>query len=223
MTCGPVPVRTWEASSPKVTSEGVQPVLDRPVAAEVVGEPGGAGLGALGVVCSMAAANSWTRRPPRRAPRSVLPSTATARRRWPGWSRSASHAPITPASASGSRRAKVRRMVASQAPPSGPGRRGGRQAPRGPAGGIRGPLGDRGHGPCAGQHRGSGQPGCDQRVTAATLGAWIGDGRQVDQQVTGSATCSGTASASWVRADGIGDDSSAGTSVHGGHEGVVAA
>jgi hypothetical protein len=67
-----------------------------------------------------------------------------------------------------------------------------------------------------------GQDG-DQRVTAATLGAWIGDGRQVGQQVTGSATCSGTASASWVRADGIGDDSSAGTSVHGGHKGVVAA
>jgi hypothetical protein len=52
--------------------------------------------------------------------------------------------------------------------------------------GIRGPLGDRGHGPCAGQHRGSGHgQDRDQRVTAATLGAWVGDGRQVGQQVTG--------------------------------------
>ena len=33
------------------------------------------------------AANRWTCQ----APRSVLPSTATARRRWPGWLRSASH------------------------------------------------------------------------------------------------------------------------------------
>jgi hypothetical protein len=140
----------------------------------------------LRVVCSMAA-NSWTCRPPRRAPPSVLPSTATARRRWSGWSRSASQAPITPASASGSRRARVRRMVASQGTtqwaggvPAGAKRLADR------LGGIRGPLGDRGHRPCAGQHRGSGHgQDRDQRVTAATLGAWVGDNRQVGQQVTG--------------------------------------
>jgi hypothetical protein len=45
MTCGPVPVRTWEPSSAKVTSpEVVQAVLDRPVPSDVVGEPGRAGL-----------------------------------------------------------------------------------------------------------------------------------------------------------------------------------
>ena len=89
--------------------------------------------------------------------------------------------------------------------------------------GIRDPLGDRGHGPRAGQHRGSGHGhDGDQRVTAATLGAWVGDGRQVGQQVTGLGHLQRDASASWVRADGIGDDSSAGTSVHGGHQGVVA-
>jgi hypothetical protein len=53
------------------------------------------------------AASRWACRPSaaRRAPRRVLPSTATARRRWSswsGWSRSASHAPIAAASASGS-------------------------------------------------------------------------------------------------------------------------
>jgi hypothetical protein len=60
------------------------------------------------------AASKWTCRPSRRAPRSVLPSTATARRRyWPGRSRSSSHAPITAASAVGSTRARLRRIAAS--------------------------------------------------------------------------------------------------------------
>jgi hypothetical protein len=46
-------------------------------------------------------------------PRSVLPSTATARRRccWPGRSRSASQAPITAASAIRSTRASARPIV----------------------------------------------------------------------------------------------------------------
>src|SRR6266516_1223155 len=71
------------------------------------------------------AASRWTWRPAggQRAPRKVLPSTATTRCRCrgpgagPGGSRSrspsASQAPITVASATGSTRASVRRMVAS--------------------------------------------------------------------------------------------------------------
>jgi hypothetical protein len=90
--------------------------------------------------------------------------------------------------------------------------------------GIRGPLGDRGHRPCAGQHRGSGHgQDRDQRVTAATLGAWVGDGRQVGHQVTGLGHLQRDGIGKLGEGRGIGDDSSAGTSVHGGHEGVVAA
>jgi hypothetical protein len=44
-TCGPLPLRSCEWSSAKVTSHPVQAVLDRPVPAQQVGEPGGAGLG----------------------------------------------------------------------------------------------------------------------------------------------------------------------------------
>jgi hypothetical protein len=45
MTCGPVPVRSWEASSGEGhIPDPVQAVLDRPVRAQEVGEPGGAGL-----------------------------------------------------------------------------------------------------------------------------------------------------------------------------------
>jgi hypothetical protein len=45
MMCEPVPVRSWEASSSKVTSRTpVQAVLDRPVPADEVSEPGRVGL-----------------------------------------------------------------------------------------------------------------------------------------------------------------------------------
>ena len=44
LALGALPVRTWEASSAKVVSHMVQPVLDRPVPAQQFGQPGGAGL-----------------------------------------------------------------------------------------------------------------------------------------------------------------------------------
>jgi hypothetical protein len=51
--------------------------------------------------------------------------------------------------------------------------------------GIRGPLGDRGHRPGAGQHRGGhGQDG-DQPMAAATATSWVADRREVGQQVRG--------------------------------------
>jgi hypothetical protein len=69
------------------------------------------GHGAGGVV--IAASTCTRRRSWPWAPRSVLPSTVTTRRRRPGSSRSASHAPIEAASASASTRASVRRIVVS--------------------------------------------------------------------------------------------------------------
>jgi hypothetical protein len=61
------------------------------------------------------AASRWTCRPSGAclAPRGVLPSTATARRRLGLGLRPVSQAPMAAARASGSRRARVRRMVAS--------------------------------------------------------------------------------------------------------------
>jgi hypothetical protein len=68
------------------------------------------------------AASRWTCRPSRRAPRRVLPSTATAPRRRLGLGlRSVSQAPMAAASASGSRRARVRRIVASAGTDQNPG------------------------------------------------------------------------------------------------------
>jgi hypothetical protein len=52
--------------------------------------------------------------------------------------------------------------------------------------GIRGPLGDRGQGPGAGEHRGGGQ-GQDrhQPMSAARAGSWVRNRGQVGQQVRG--------------------------------------
>jgi single-strand DNA-binding protein len=88
----------------------------------------------------------WATAATTRATRSVLPSTATARRRWPGRPRSSSHAPITAASRSGSTRARVRRIVVSAGtsqrpgPPSGREYRGVHRARRGSVGGCRPPT-----------------------------------------------------------------------------------
>jgi hypothetical protein len=80
--------------------------------------------------------------------------------------------------------------------------------------GIRTPLGDRGHRPCAGQHRrgGYGQDG-DQRVASATATSRVADRGEVGQQVRRFGPWRGLAWVSWVRAAGIGDDGSAGTGV----------
>lgn len=52
--------------------------------------------------------------------------------------------------------------------------------------GVLSPFGDRGHGPGAGEHRGGGQgEDGDDRVAAATVGSWVGDGGEVGQQVWG--------------------------------------
>jgi hypothetical protein len=59
-------------------------------------------------------------------------------------------------------------------------------AQRGPdrLGRIRGPLGDRGDRPGAGQHRGGGQAqDGDQRMAAATGGSRVGDSGEVGEQV----------------------------------------
>jgi hypothetical protein len=123
----------------------------------------------------------------RRAPRRVLPSTATARRRWSGWSRSASHAPIAAASASGSTRARVRRIVVSvgtartQRPVRG--------SRRVPSAARTGWGASAAHSAIAAidrarQDRGSGehQDG-DQWMPAPGAGPGVGDGGEVGQQV----------------------------------------
>ena len=130
--------------------------------------------------------------PTPRAPRRVLPSIATARRRLAAGlghsrSRSASHAPTAAARASASRRARVRRMVASAGTAKWPGAS--RRAPsaaRTGWGASAAPFGDRGDRPRAGQHRGGGHPqGGDQRMAAPTGSSRVGDSGQVGEQVWG--------------------------------------
>jgi len=125
-----------------------------------------------------------------RAPRSVLPSTATARRR-PAPGRIG--IPVGQPGADGAgQRVGVQ---ATQGPADGGLGRDGEMArgvaasaERGPdwLGGVGGPLGDGGKRAGAGQHRGGGhgQDG-DQGVAAATGRSRIGDGGQVGQQVRG--------------------------------------
>jgi hypothetical protein len=93
------------------------------------------------VACSIAASR-WTCRPWAPLPRSVLPSTATAppsmlppRVARVGHRRPATRR-LTAASAVGSTRARVRRVVASVGTPSGRGRHGERRTPPPPAGGA---------------------------------------------------------------------------------------
>jgi hypothetical protein len=101
-------------------------------------------------------------------------------------------------------------------------------AQRGPdrLGRVRGPLGDRGDRPRPGQHRSGRQAqDRDQWVAAATGRSRVGDAGQVGQQVRGFGVLelAGSVWASWVRAAGIGNDSSAGTGVRPDHEAVVTA
>ncbi len=121
-----------------------------------------------------------------RRKRNVLPSTATARRRRSWRPRSASQAPIAAASASGSSRARVRRIVvspgATRCPVSGS-----RRAPSAAStwlGHVRGPLGDRGHRPGTGQDgsRSDDEDG-DQRVAAPGARPRVSDGGQVGEEV----------------------------------------
>jgi hypothetical protein len=118
------------------------------------------------------------------APRSVLPSTAIARRCRVWSSRLASQAPIAVARASASSRPSVRRMVVSLGRCSGQGYRGGRQVRHGLAGERRRPTRQSRSSSerpqdCGGGH---GQDG-DEWVAAATEGSRVGDGGQVGEQV----------------------------------------
>jgi hypothetical protein len=92
-------------------------------------------------------------------------------------------------------------------------------------GSLGGPFGDRGQRPGTGKHRGRGhghghgQDG-DQRAAATTRGTRVGDAGQGGEQLRSLGFLERVGIAQRSRPDGIGDDSSAGTGFHRGHEPV---
>jgi hypothetical protein len=167
------------------------------------------------------AASRWTSRPSRRAPagscRRPRPPAAAAGCDRHGRQPRAEHG----GQRGGSTRAWVRRMVASAGTTHRSGRHAERRARPVPAGGVSGPLGDRGYRSGAGQDRSGGHgKDRDQRVPAAAGPPGVVDRGEVGEQTRGVGCRSASAWASWARAAGIEDDGSAGTGVHRDHEAV---